>query len=266
MDVRVGLWRKLSAENLMLLNCGLEKTLESPLDCKEIQPVHPKGHQSWVFIGGTDVEAETPVLWPTHAKSWLIGKDPDAGRDWEQEEKGTSEDEIGWMASPTQWAWVWVNSRSWWWTGRPGMLLFMGSQIVGCDWTTELNWTDDMSVFHIENHQMIFHKIVALYNSTVHLGPYISTSLLTFYFLFCYLFCFFFSPFFMIALLRNVMWCLIVVLNYILLLISDISLVLMCLLFNCVSSFGKCLSKAFAHFWIDLSIFLLLNIMSINRS
>ena len=89
---------------MILLNCGLEKTLESPLDCKEIQPVHPKGDQSWVFIGGTDVEAETPVLWPTHAKCLLIGKGPDAGRDWEQEEKGTSEDEIGWMASPTQWA------------------------------------------------------------------------------------------------------------------------------------------------------------------
>ena len=66
----------------------LEKTLESPLDCKEIQPVHPKGDQSWVFIGRTDVEAETPVLWSPHAKSWLIGKDPDAGKDWGQEERG----------------------------------------------------------------------------------------------------------------------------------------------------------------------------------
>ena len=69
----------------------LEKTLESPLDCKEIQPVHPKGDQSWVFFGRTDAEAETPVLWPPHAKSSLIGKDPDAGRDWGQEEKGTTE-------------------------------------------------------------------------------------------------------------------------------------------------------------------------------
>ena len=72
----------------------LEKTLESPLDCKEIQPVHSKGDQSWVFFGRTDAEAETPVLWPPHAKSWLIGKDPDAGRDWGQEEKGTTEDEM----------------------------------------------------------------------------------------------------------------------------------------------------------------------------
>ena len=75
----------------------LEKTLESPLDCKEIQPVHPKGDQSWIFIGRTDAEAETPILWPPDSKSWLIGKDPDAGRDWGQEEKGVIEDEmVGW--------------------------------------------------------------------------------------------------------------------------------------------------------------------------
>ena len=75
----------------------LENILESPLDCKEIQPVHPKGDQSWVFIGKTDVEAETPIVWPPDAKSWLIGKDPDAGKDWGQEEKGTTKDEmVGW--------------------------------------------------------------------------------------------------------------------------------------------------------------------------
>ena len=75
----------------------LEKTLESPLDCKEIQPVHSKGDQSWVFIGRTDVEAETPILWQPDAKNWLIWKDPDAGKDWRQEEKGTTEDEtVGW--------------------------------------------------------------------------------------------------------------------------------------------------------------------------
>ena len=75
----------------------LEKTLESPLDCKEIQPVHPIGDQSWVFFGRTDAKAETPILWPPHAKSWLIGKDSDAGKDWGQEEKGMTEDEMaGW--------------------------------------------------------------------------------------------------------------------------------------------------------------------------
>ena len=74
-----------------------EKTLESALDCKEIQPVHPEGNQSWIFIGSTDTEAETPLFWPPDAKSWLIGKDPDAGKDWGQEEKGMTEDEIaGW--------------------------------------------------------------------------------------------------------------------------------------------------------------------------
>ena len=75
----------------------LEKTLESPLDCKEVQPVHPKGDQSWVFIGRTDAEAETPTLWPPHVKSRLTGKNPDTGRDWGQEEMGTTEDEMaGW--------------------------------------------------------------------------------------------------------------------------------------------------------------------------
>ena len=82
---------------MMLLNGMLEKTLKSPLDCKEIQPVHPNGNQSWVFIGRTEVEAESPILWPPHVKSRLTGKDPDAGRDWGQEEKGTTEDEMaGW--------------------------------------------------------------------------------------------------------------------------------------------------------------------------
>ena len=84
-------------KNWCLWTLVLEKTLESPLDCKEIQPVHPKGDQSWVFIERTDVEAETPILWPPGAKSWLIWKDPHAGKDWRQEEKGTTEDEmVGW--------------------------------------------------------------------------------------------------------------------------------------------------------------------------
>ena len=90
----------------------LEKTLESPLDCNEIQPVHPKGDQSWVFVGRTDVETETPILWLPDVKSWLIGKDPDAGRDWGQEEKGTTEDEMaGWHH--------WLNGHGFGWT--PGV-------------------------------------------------------------------------------------------------------------------------------------------------
>ena len=83
-----------SLKNWCFWTVALEKTLESPLDCKEIQPVHPKGDESWVFIGRTDVESETPILWPPHAMSWVIGKDPDAGRDWGQEGNGMTEDEM----------------------------------------------------------------------------------------------------------------------------------------------------------------------------
>ena len=126
----------------------LEKTLESPLDCKEIQPVHPKGNQSWIVIRRTDAEAEALILWPPDAKSQLIGKDPDAGKDRRQEEKGMIGWD-GWMASTTQWPWVWANSRSWWWTGRPGMLQSMGSQRVGHDWATELNWTEVSSNYFL---------------------------------------------------------------------------------------------------------------------
>ena len=124
----------------------LEKTLESPLDCKEIQLVHSKGDQSWLFIGRTDVEAEILVLRPPHAKSWLIGKDSDAGRDWGRRRKGWQRWD-GCMASQTRWMWVWVNSGSWWWTGRPGVLQFMGSQRVGHDWATELNWSSHFQTF-----------------------------------------------------------------------------------------------------------------------
>ena len=181
----------------------LDKTLESPLDSKEIQPVHPKGDQFWIFIGRTDAEA--PILCSPDAKNWLIRKDPDAGKDWRQKEKGTTEDEMvgwhhwlnghgfgwtlgvgdgqgglaccgswgckesdtperlnwtelywcwerlkaggegddrgwdGWMASPTQWTWVWASFRIWWWIGKPGVLQSMGLQRV---WATELNWTE----------------------------------------------------------------------------------------------------------------------------
>ena len=86
-----------ASKNWCFWNVMLEKTLESPLDCKEIQPVHPKGDQSWVFIRRTDAEGETPILWPPDVKNWLIGKDPASGKDWRQEQKGTTEDDIvGW--------------------------------------------------------------------------------------------------------------------------------------------------------------------------
>ena len=86
-------------------------SLAPEVSYKEIQQVHAKGNKSWIFIGRTDAEAETPVLWPPDAKNWLIWKDLDAGKDWRQEEKGTTEDD-GWMASPTQWTWFWVNSMA----------------------------------------------------------------------------------------------------------------------------------------------------------
>ena len=115
----------------------LEKTLKSPLDCKDIQPVHPKGDQSWEFTGRTDAEAEGTIFWPPDEKNWLIWKDPDAGKDWRREEKGTTGWD-GWMASLTQRTWVWVSSESWWWIGKPGVLQTMGSQRVRHYWVTEL--------------------------------------------------------------------------------------------------------------------------------
>ena len=118
----------------------LEKTFESPLYCKEIQPVHSKGDQSWVFFGRTDAKAETPILWPPHAKSWRIGKDPDAGRDWRQEEKGTTEDEMaGWHHG--------LNGREFGWTpgvgdGQGGLACCNSWGRRELDMTEQRNWTE----------------------------------------------------------------------------------------------------------------------------
>jgi len=136
-------------KNWCIWTVVLEKTLESSLDCKEIHPVHPKADQSWVFIGRT-VEAETPILWPPDVKSWLIWKRPWC---WERLQAGGEGDDRrldGWMASPTQWTWVWMNSGSWWWTGMPGVLRFMGSQRVEHDWETELNWVFEDSQWFLK--------------------------------------------------------------------------------------------------------------------
>ena len=147
MDVRVGLWRKLIAEELMFWTVVLEKPLESPLDCKEMQPVHPKGDQSWVFTGRTDAEAETPILCPPHAKSWLIGKDPDAGRDWGQEEKGTTEDEMaGWHHR--------LDAHEFGWTpvvgdGQGGLACCDSWGRKESDTTEWLNWTDSILFYYI---------------------------------------------------------------------------------------------------------------------
>ena len=124
----------------------LEKTLESPLDGKHIQPVHPKGDQSWVLIGRTNVEAETPILWPPDVKSWLIGRDSDAGRDWGQEEKGMAEEEMaGWHH--------WLNGHESEWTpgvgdGQGGLVCrdSWGRKESDTDWETELNIVKDFGV------------------------------------------------------------------------------------------------------------------------
>jgi len=121
----------------------LEKTLEGKLVWKEIKPVHPKGNQSWIFIGRTDAEAETPILWSPDAKNWLLGKDPDAGKNWRQEGKGTTEDEmIGWHHRLNGCEFeqaLGVGDRQ---GSLVGVWQSMGSQKVRHDWATELNWTD----------------------------------------------------------------------------------------------------------------------------
>ena len=138
MDVRVGLWRRLSTKELMRLNCGVGEDSWESLGLQEDPPIHSDGDQPWDFFRRNDAKAETPVLWPPHGKSWLIGKDCVAGRDCGQEEKGTTKDEMaGWHHGPDG-----HESGSWWWTGRPGVLQFMGSQRIGHGWLTALNWTE----------------------------------------------------------------------------------------------------------------------------
>ena len=143
----------------MLLNCGIGEDSWESLDYKEIQPVHPKGNQSWMYFGRTDVEAETLVLWPPHAKSWLIWKDPDARKDWRQEEKGTTEDEmVGWHHQ--------LNGHEFGWT--PGVGDGQGSQECcsswGCkelDMTEWLNWTEHVLNFFFWMLTCIIHFILS---------------------------------------------------------------------------------------------------------
>ena len=136
----------------------LEKILESLLDSKEIQPVNPKGKQFWLFIGMSHAEAETAILWPPNCKELTHLKRP-----WclERLRAGGKRDDRGWdgwMASPAQWTWVWVNFGNWWRTGKPGMLQSMGSQRVGHDWATELN---KGSLVHFHSSQHFLHFLVA---------------------------------------------------------------------------------------------------------
>ena len=146
MDVKFGLGRRLSAEELCFWTVVLEKTLESPLDCKEIPPVHSERDQPWDFFGRNDAKTETPVLWPTYEKSWLIGKYSDAGRDWGQEEKGMIEDEMaGWHH--------WLYGRESEWTpgvddGQGGLVCCNSWGRKESDMTELLNWTEISYIMH----------------------------------------------------------------------------------------------------------------------
>ena len=137
MDVRVGYKESWALKNWCFWTMVLEKTLESPLACKEIQPVPPKGNQSWIFFGRTDAELKLQYF------GHLMQRNDSFGERWERLNVGREGDDKGWdgwMASLMRWTLVWVNSGSWWWTGRSGMLQSMGLQRVGHDWVTELIW------------------------------------------------------------------------------------------------------------------------------
>ena len=140
MDVKVGLWRKLSTKELMLLNCGVGEDSWVPWTARRSNPGHPKGDQFWVLIGRTDIEDETLVLWTPDAKNWLIGKDPDAGKDWRHEKKGTTEDEmVGWHHQ--------LDGHGFWWTlgvvdGQGGLVCCGSWGLKESDTTEWLNWTD----------------------------------------------------------------------------------------------------------------------------
>ena len=124
----------------MLWTVVLEKSLESPLDCKEIQPVHPKGNQSWIFIGRTDAKAETPIPWPPDVKNWLIWKDPDAGKDWRWEEKGTTEDEmVGWLHRLNGHEFEWALGVG---DGQWGLTCCNPWSCKESDMTEQLNWIE----------------------------------------------------------------------------------------------------------------------------
>ena len=132
----------------------LEKTLESPLDCKEIQPVHAKGNQSWIFVERTGAKAKTLILLATWYEELTHWKRPWCWARLKAGGEGDHRGWDGWMASLTQWTGVWVSSGSWWWTGRPGVLQFIGSQRVEHDWATDVNWGNKniqkmVSIIHI---------------------------------------------------------------------------------------------------------------------
>ena len=133
--------------------------LESPLDCKEIKPVHPKGNQSWILIGRPNAEAETPILWPPNGTNWLTHiREKTLMLGMIEGRRRSRWQRMRWLDGITDsWTWVWVNSGSCWWTGRPGLLYCKGSQRVGHDWATKLNWTELNRGFY----QVLIHRTSA---------------------------------------------------------------------------------------------------------
>ena len=164
------------SQNWCFWTVVLEKTLESPLDCKEIQPVNPKGNKSWIFIGRTDAEVENPILWPPDVKSWLIWKDPDAGKDWRREEKGMTWDEmVGWHHRLNWHEFEWAPGVG---DGQAGLVCCSQSQTRLSDWT-ELTWTEDKLRKYQPAHQghSRLKKGVSLFlliHPTVHPSIYLS--------------------------------------------------------------------------------------------
>ena len=150
----------------------LEKTLENPLDSKGIQPVHPKGNQSWILIGRTDIEAETPILWLSDAKNWLIRKDFDAGKDWRREEKGTTEDEmVGWNH--------WLDGHESEQIlrvgdGQGGLVCCSSWVCKELDMTKQLNWTERMQNLQIQRIEYMYHMLFTQFFVSWHLGPHFS--------------------------------------------------------------------------------------------
>ena len=151
---------------------------EIPMDSKEIKPVNPKVNQSWIFIGRTDAEAEAPILWPPDVKRRFTGKDSDAGKDWGQDEKRATEDEIGWMASLIQRTWVWANSGRQWRTGKPGVLQSMGLQSLLwlSDWTTTVWWLESnlllfcKGIWYLYSRGTLLYQVLLLYLRILALG------------------------------------------------------------------------------------------------
>ena len=136
LDHKPELWRIYSFE----LWCW-RRLLRAPWTAKKLKPVNLKGNQSWIFAEWADVEAKAPIFWPPDVKNWQHWKRPWCWEGLKVGGDGAEREWDGWMASPTQWAWVWASSGSWWWTGKPNLLQSVGSEMVGNDWVTELNWT-----------------------------------------------------------------------------------------------------------------------------